>query len=228
MAGIYVETFVRTDLARLVDATQVPELHRRWDLRFTEIAYLPREDGCEQRFLYATRIGFGLEIRGVGETTGSVSQPDGTHVSGLRFWSDDPRSLIRTGSGYWRYVPGAAGMRFLTYYDYSTRFGTPGAAFDRMLFRPLLGWATAWSFDALRLWLERGIEPEHGRRNALVRAALCGAAVVATACAVVARPRTLMGKVALGTAAVSLAMCLAMPHRDIPSARRCLRSARQT
>ncbi|MDB5072949.1 MAG: hypothetical protein JWM87_4060, partial [Candidatus Eremiobacteraeota bacterium] len=189
MPGIYVETFVRADPARVIDATQVPELHRRWDLRFTEIAYLPREDGHDQRFLYATRIGFGLEIRGFGETTGSVSQPDGTHVSGLRFWSDDPRSLIRTGSGYWRYVPQDGGMRFLTFYDYGTRFGAAGAAFDRTVFRPLLGWATAWSFDALRLWLERGIEPERSKRHALLRAATCAVAVAATAGALAARRR---------------------------------------
>ena len=81
MAGIYVETFVRAEAARVIDATQLPELHQRWDLRFTEIAYLPRQDGDDQRFRYATRIGFGLEVRGVGETTGSMSQPDGTHVS---------------------------------------------------------------------------------------------------------------------------------------------------
>ncbi len=27
------------------------------------------------------------------------------------------------------------------------------------MFRPLLGWATAWSFDALKLWLEKGLHP---------------------------------------------------------------------
>ena len=227
MPGIYVETFVRADPARVIDATQVPELHRRWDLRFTEIAYLPREDGHDQRFLYATRIGFGLEIRGVGETTGSVSQPDGTHVSGLRFWSDDPRSLISTGSGYWRYVPHAGGVRFLTFYDYRTRFGTAGAAFDRAVFRPLLGWATAWSFDALRLWLERGIEPERSMRRALLRAALCTGAVAAAGFALVAPSRTPRRMAALAAAIGAAGAAFAMEHDDIPSAHRCLRAAPQ-
>ena len=26
------------------------------------------------------------------------------------------------------------------------------------MFRPLMGWATAWSFDRLRLWIENGID----------------------------------------------------------------------
>jgi hypothetical protein len=59
-------------------------------------------------------------------------------------------------------------VRFLTWYDYDTRFGRCGRAFDRLVFRPLLGWATAWSFDRLRLWLERGIPPDSALRLALV------------------------------------------------------------
>jgi hypothetical protein len=43
-------------------------------------------------------------------------------------------------------------VRFLTGYDYGTRFGLPGQVIDRLALRPLLGWATAWSFDRLRLW----------------------------------------------------------------------------
>jgi len=58
-------------------------------------------------------------------------------------------------------------VRFLTWYDYETRFGPLGRALDRCLFRPLLGWATAWSFDRLRLWIERGIPPEESRDRML-------------------------------------------------------------
>jgi hypothetical protein len=36
------------------------------------------------------------------------------------------------------------------------------------VFQPLIGWATAWSFDRLRLWLEEGIEPGQALRRALV------------------------------------------------------------
>jgi hypothetical protein len=112
-----------------------------------------------QRFHYATRIGFGVSIAGVGEAIAERDLPDGGRVSALRFRSEHPLSLIDAGSGYWRYLPTPEGVRFLTVYDYRTRFGLPGAWVDRLLFRPLMGWATAWSFDRLRLWLEDGISP---------------------------------------------------------------------
>ena len=151
----------------LWNATQKPDVHERWDIRFTEIRYLPRTRETEpQRFLYATRIGFGLRIEGEGESVGQ-SDRNGDRTSALRFWSDDRKSLIRTGSGYWRYVPTDAGVRFITQYDYETRFGVAGRALD-LAFRPLLGWATAWSFDRLRLWLERGAEPAATLERSLV------------------------------------------------------------
>jgi hypothetical protein len=34
-----------------------------------------------------------------------------------------------------------------------------GAIIDHYLFRPLMVWATAWSFDCLKNWLEKGIPP---------------------------------------------------------------------
>jgi hypothetical protein len=46
-----------------------------------------------------------------------------------------------------------------------------GNIFDRLVFRPLLGWATAWSFDRLRLWIERDISPEVSMERSLVHAA---------------------------------------------------------
>ena len=65
------------------------------------------------------------------------------------------------------------GIRFLTSYDYRVRFGALGRAFDALCFRPLLGWATAWSFDRLRLWAEKGVAPsvslERGLLHVLAR-----------------------------------------------------------
>lgn len=170
--SIYVEIDIRGSLDELWHKTQAPEQHGRWDLRFTEIEYLPRPDEAQpQRFLYATRLGFGLEIRGEGETVGNREGRRGERTSALRFWSDDGKSLIREGSGYWQYVPSRGGVRFLTRYDYRTRFGAPGRTFDRLVFRPLIGWATAWSFDRLRLWIEQGIDPAVSLRRSLVHAA---------------------------------------------------------
>jgi DoxX-like family len=156
---IYVEIRIRCLIDDLWRLTQTPELHRRWDLRFSDIRYLPRPDEREpQRFLYETRIGFGLAIRGEGESVGS-REKDGARTSALKFSSNDSKSLIRTGAGYWKYHPLGDDVRFLTRYDYETRFGAIGRAFDWAIFRPLMGWATAWSFDRLRLWLEDGIDP---------------------------------------------------------------------
>jgi hypothetical protein len=88
----------------------------------------------------------------------------------LKFWSSDPKSLIKEGSGYWRYVPVPGGVKFLTWYDYRTRFGATGRLVDRVLFRPLIGWATAWSFDRLRLWLDHGVPPRVSMRMASIHA----------------------------------------------------------
>jgi hypothetical protein len=177
--SIYVEILVRAPLDALWEYTQTPERHERWDLRFSRITYLPKaHDADPQRFHYCTRLGFGFEVSGEGESTGQRDLADGSRSSALSFRSDHPLSIIREGSGYWRYVPTTDGIRFLTWYDYRTRFGAAGALWDRWIFRPLIGWATAWSFDRLRLWLERGIEPAQTLRQALVhgvaRIALAG------------------------------------------------------
>lgn len=55
-APIYVEIVVRAPIEEVWEKTQRPDLHQRWDLRFTRIEYLPRPDESEpQRFLYSTR-----------------------------------------------------------------------------------------------------------------------------------------------------------------------------
>ena len=177
---IYVEITIAGDIDRVWELTQSPALHQKWDLRFTDISYLPRPDlGKPQRFLYATRIGFGLDIRGQGSSVGTHDGPGGERTSALKFWSDDPKSLIREGSGFWKYVPAGTATRFFTGYDYHVRFGFLGRAFDRVIFRPLMGWATAWSFDRLRLWIEKGIDPAASMRNSVAHLiARTGVAVV--------------------------------------------------
>ncbi|HXO35491.1 MAG TPA: DoxX-like family protein [Candidatus Acidoferrales bacterium] len=166
--SIYVEILIRGNMDDLWQKTQEPKLHGRWDLRFSQIDYLPRPAGEAQKFLYSTRIGAGLQIRGQGESTGERDDSSGQRTSALKFWSKDPKSLIEFGSGYWQYVPDERGIRFLTAYDYRTRFGVLGKIVDWLVFRPLIGWATAWSFDRLRLWIEEGIPPEVSRDRALI------------------------------------------------------------
>lgn len=168
---IYVESRIHCDIERLWAATQDPDLHQRWDVRFGEIRYLPREAGEPQRFVYATTVAPGVTVAGTGESLGERDRPDGSRWSGLRFWAADRRSIIEAGAGYWRYVPTDEGIRFLTRYDYRPRWGRLGELVDRTVFRPLFGWATAWSFDRLRLWLEEGVPPERSRDQAVAHAA---------------------------------------------------------
>ena len=128
-----------------------------------------RSPANPQRFAYGTRLGFGLAIRAGARRSAERPRPDGGRVSVLRFWSASRLSLIREGRGYWSYTPTRDGVRFRTVYDYDdpVRRGRPADRPGRV-FRPLIGWATAWSFDRLRLWLERGIDPASSGRLALV------------------------------------------------------------
>ncbi|MEU6407210.1 hypothetical protein [Microbispora sp. NPDC046933] len=205
---VYVEGLIRADMDALWGLTQRPELHQRWDLRFTEIDYLPRADDEPQRFRYAFRLLPGLVITGTGVTTGDRHDTD-DRTSALRFASGHPLSLIRSGSGYWRYVPTSDGVRFITRYGYRPGWGK---AVD-LVFRPLIGWATAWSFDRLRLWLETGQTPERSLWQALAELSL---RTLVTATAVAAAPPTAAVLVA------ALAVLLP-PLPSTPAARRCLR-----
>ncbi len=209
--GLYIETLIQAGIEDVWRLTQRPELHERWDLRFTRITRLPAP-GQHTVFHYATRVLPGLVISGTGVTVGERFRPDGTRTSALRFASPDQLSLIREGSGYWRYVVTGSGVRFLTGYDYRPGWGRLGAGAD-LLLRPLMGWATAWSFDRLRLWLERGIPPRAGLRHAMLEALLRAGAL---ALAVLVLPAWL----ALPLAAAAL---LLPPSPYTPAARRCLR-----
>ena len=171
---IYVESRINAPIDRVWDTTQQPDQHQRWDLRFGTITYLPRADGEPQRFTYATTVAPGVTIAGTGESLGERDRADGTRWSGLRFWAADRRSLIDAGAGYWRYIPADDGVRFLTRYDYRPRWGGVGELIDRWVFRPIFGWATAWSFDRLRLWLEDGTPPQRTRDQAIAHALAVG------------------------------------------------------
>lgn len=201
---IYVEIEIRATLGRLWEATQRPESHQRWDLRFQRIDDLPHEhDGTPKRFRYTT-----AGISGTGISTGERRTTDGGATSSLRFASTHPLSFIEEGAGYWRYVPTADRIRFLTGYDYRARY----RLLDRVA-RPLMGWATAWSFDRLRLWLETGITPERALVHAM---ADVGWRVAAIAGAASLHP-------GLGPLA-AVSVLLLPPHPATPAARRCRRT----
>jgi hypothetical protein len=214
MKPVYVETRIDASLDLVWERTQDPRQHQRWDLRFTRIEHLPRESAEEpQRFRYAVRVPW-REVLGDGLSAGERRRPDGQCTSALRFASADPLSLLADGSGCWRYVPTDDGLRFLTGYDYRVRWGAVGRAADEALFRRWMGWATAWSFDRLRIWCEHGVSPEQSRARALanagVRATLVAAAV---AC----------GGPVLAVS-VAVAAVLAPLPATVPGARRCRRT----
>lgn len=229
-APLYIETRIRAHPDRVWHHTRDPDQHQRWDLRFTEISALTPDhpaigwaagpgtsarsspEAPAEHFRYATRPLPGLTIAGTGTTIGERRRPDGTATSALRFASEHPLSPIRDGRGYWRYIPTPDGVRFLTGYDYSPGLG--GRSLDRLV-RPLMGWATAWSFDRLRLWLETGATPEHTLRRALVETAARVAATAGIAC---------LTRSAAFTACAAVACLLVPPLPGTPAARRCLRT----
>nr|WP_263324234.1 DoxX-like family protein [Neobacillus sp. Marseille-Q6967] len=156
---IYVEIPIRADVNEVWEKTQTPEYHEQWDLRFSSITYLPKKSEAEpQSFLYETNVGLGLKVAGWGKSIGTHNKTDGSKTSSLHFGTDQKISPIREGKGYWQYIPDDSGTTFLTQYDYDVRFGAFGRIFD-VIFHPLMGWATALSFDVLKRWLEKGETP---------------------------------------------------------------------
>jgi hypothetical protein len=213
---LYVETLVRSDLERLWEATQDAAAHTRWDLRFSVIEDVTAQtDDAPRAFRYALHLP-GRVVAGTGTSVGERRRPDGTRTSALRFGSPDPLSLIRRGSGWWRYVPTPAGTRFLTGYDYEPGWGRLGRLVDRWLFRRLLGWATAWSFDRLRLWVDDDVAPESAARRWVVDTGLRLSAVAGAGVAL--RQGSPAAAVLL---VVGAAGAPSLP--GVPRARRCLR-----
>ncbi|MGI5132642.1 hypothetical protein ACQEVB_37970 [Pseudonocardia sp. CA-107938] len=196
---IYVETTVRGDLPTLWARSQDPRQHRRWDLRFTTI-----EPAAPGQLRHAVRVLPGVEVPDLD----AERRADGCAGSLLRFRSPHLLSLLRAES------TGEAPSH--TARDYEVRWGIAGRAADRA-FRPLMGWRTAWAFDRLRLWVERGITPEQALRNALADAGVRVAAVglAAARC----------GRVA--AVATALVVVLLPPSPLTPAARRCLRRPRR-
>lgn len=151
---IYVEIPIQADIDDVWQKTQIPELHEQWDLRFSSITYLPKASAEEpQSFLYETKVAPGIKVAGWGKSNGTHNKKDGSKTSSLHFGTQQRISPIAEGKGYWQYIPAANGTTFLTQYDYKVRFGVIGVLLD-LIFRPLMGWATALSFDVLKRWIE--------------------------------------------------------------------------
>ena len=156
---IYVEIDLQASMEDAWRYTQNPKLHEQWDLRFTSITYSEKKFADKpQRFTYETKVMPGLTVSGWGESKGEHLKKDGAKISSLHFGTPQKISPIAEGKGYWKYIPHEQGLTFLTQYDYDVRYGKLGTLFD-IVFRPLMGWATALSFDVLKRWLEKGENP---------------------------------------------------------------------
>lgn len=154
---IYVEIPIHVPVEGVWEASQQPDLHAQWDLRISSISYLQKEEGQPQLFTYTRKVG-PLTVEGWGKSSGTIFSDSGARSSSLHFGTDMKISPIKEGRGYWKYEPTEQGTKFLTQYDYTVNCGLLGQAVD-LLFRPLMGYATAVSFDVLKRWLEKGEAP---------------------------------------------------------------------
>lgn len=146
---IVVEAMIPAPLATVWERTQTPDLHVRWDIRFSTIRYLDEKDQRGFNLMdYRTRIGFGVEVCGYGHYLQSTP----LELSTFEFDSDDWKSLITKGRGLWLYKPYGEGTYFKTVYDYEIRHGMFGRVIDAVIFRNLMRLATEWGFETLRLW----------------------------------------------------------------------------
>ncbi|MFJ6572991.1 hypothetical protein ACIQNU_36855 [Streptomyces sp. NPDC091292] len=133
-----------------------------------------------------------------------------------------------------RHLPTADGVRLIARYGHrSSPPGRFGALADRLVVRPLAGWVTAWSFDRLRLRLERGISPERALVHWCLELALRVFVLVAYTTGLVIVPlaylagplASLVVYGAVGTAPIAVALALFLPPLPgTPAARRCLRT----
>jgi len=157
---IYVEISIEAPMDELWEYTQNPSLHEQWDIRFSSITYLPKQENEPQLFEYKTNVVPGYSVAGWGKSVGSFHAKDGSRTSSLHFGTNQKLSPIREGKGYWKYIPEGEQIKFLTQYDYQSNFGAFGRMIDKFLFRPGIGWGTALSFDILKRWLEKKESPK--------------------------------------------------------------------
>lgn len=156
---VYVEIEIESEMKVLWEATQEPHLHEQWDLRFSSITYLPKEVDEPQLFSYKTQIAPWLQIEWWGKSVGTHHGDKGKRTSSLHFGTKNRYSIISEGKGYWQYIPNKDAITFLTQYDYNVNFGLLGRKLDLFIFRSLIGWGTALSFDVLKRWIEKDENP---------------------------------------------------------------------
>src|SRR3712207_2306543 len=101
---IYVSVDVAAPIDEVWRLTQDPQLHPRWDARFSATVPVAELPASGRRFRYELRLP-GHVLAGTGTTVGERWRPDGTRPSALRFTTPDRLSPLGDGRGYWRYEP---------------------------------------------------------------------------------------------------------------------------
>lgn len=221
---LYIEIRINASLDRVWELSQDPQAHPRWDLRFSHIIPIDEDEQRQVRFCYEFLLPLHT-IKGTGTSLGSRQRADGQATSVLKFDTADPLSPIGPGAGYWRYIPTEDGVRFITGYNYEPGMGSVGKTFDSSIIRPALGWATALSFDRLRLWAESDLDPQTSRNRWMLDAgARIGGLLVAVGLIRRALSKRSTAMAALSGAAIAISW-LAKPHWTVPRAGRCLRNA---
>lgn len=156
---VYVETTIHAPIEKVWEHTQNPKLHEQWDLRFSTISLNEPQNEQPQSFLYEKHLGFGLSVTGTGVYRTRMMDERNERASSLNFKSSHPLSFIKEGSGYWKYIKTSDHIVFQTQFDYKTKEGKGWTWADKILFRPMIGFMTAFSFGALKTWLEKGTHP---------------------------------------------------------------------
>lgn len=226
---LYIEARIRASMDRVWELSQDPTSHPRWDLRFSRIIPVDLDEQGQVRFRYEFRLPLHT-IRGTGTSLGHRHRTDGHATSVLKFDTADWLSPIGPGSGYWRYIPTDDGLRFITGYNYQPGMGCVGKVLDSRLVRPALGWATAISFDRLRLWAEADLDPRTARHRWFMDAGLrAGGVLAAAGMFLLAVHKVRAGQpggagIAVLGAGAGLAAVALPPHWSVPRAGRGLRS----
>ncbi|MGN7390054.1 hypothetical protein [Bacillus safensis] len=170
---VYVETTIHAPLEKVWEYTQNPKLHEQWDLRFSTISLNGPQDEQPQTFLYEKHLGFGVSVTGTGAYRTRMMDERNERASSLKFKSSHPLSFIKEGGGYWKYVKTNDHIVFQTQFDYEPKEGKGWAWADRFLFRPMMGFMTAFSFGALKTWLEKGTHPRLLLERTLAHYGIC-------------------------------------------------------
>ncbi|MEH7674127.1 hypothetical protein [Bacillus pumilus] len=170
---VYVETTIHAPIEKVWEYTQNPKLHEQWDLRFSTISLNEPQNEQPQSFLYEKHLGFGLSVTGTGAYRTRMMDERNERASSLQFKSSHPLSFIKEGSGYWKYMKTSDHIVFQTQFDYKTKEGKGWTWADRILFRPMIGFMTAFSFGALKTWLEKGTHPRLLLERTLAHYGIC-------------------------------------------------------